>query len=123
MDMPHACTMICTGGLRMLRGEVIVRATRRLHMSSSSDRIEKKMLLRAPLDRVWGAISEAKQFGSWFGVRFDGEFAAGAGVHGERWRLGCRRVRGNDAANAFMRSARDTSRCASFGAPSRLRTP
>lgn len=43
---------------------------------SSTDRIEKKVLLRAPRERVWHAISDAKQFGTWFGVEFEGSFAA-----------------------------------------------
>ena len=46
----------------------------------STDRIEKRVLLRAPLDRVWRAISDAEEFGRWFGVRFDGPFVAGASV-------------------------------------------
>ena len=45
-------------------------------MSSTTDRIEKKVLLRAPRERVWRAISDSKEFGAWFGVRFDGPFAA-----------------------------------------------
>lgn len=48
----------------------------------SSDRIEKEVLLRAPLDRVWRAISSAEEFGRWFGVRFDGPFVAGASLTG-----------------------------------------
>jgi uncharacterized protein YndB with AHSA1/START domain len=46
----------------------------------STDRIEKQVLLRAPLERVWQAISDAEQFGRWFGVRFDGPFVPGASV-------------------------------------------
>ncbi|MEB3983755.1 SRPBCC family protein [Mycobacterium sp. 663a-19] len=46
----------------------------------STDRIEKQALLRAPLDRVWRAISDAEEFGRWFGVRFDGPFVEGASV-------------------------------------------
>lgn len=46
----------------------------------NTDRIEKRVVLRAPLDRVWRAISDAEQFGRWFGVRFDGPFVAGAAV-------------------------------------------
>src|ERR1700758_699712 len=46
----------------------------------STDRIEKRVLLRAPLDRVWRAISDAEEFGRWFGVRFDRPFVAGASV-------------------------------------------
>ncbi|WP_310785205.1 SRPBCC family protein [Mycobacterium sp. Z3061] len=45
-----------------------------------SDRIEKQVLLRAPLQRVWAAISDAEQFGRWFGVRFDGPFVEGQEV-------------------------------------------
>jgi uncharacterized protein YndB with AHSA1/START domain len=48
----------------------------------TNDRIEKEVVLRAPLDRVWRAISEADEFGRWFGVRFDGPFVAGASVTG-----------------------------------------
>jgi uncharacterized protein YndB with AHSA1/START domain len=51
-------------------------------MTTPTDRIEKKLLLRAPRDRVWRAIADAKAFGSWFGVRFDGVFAPGAHMTG-----------------------------------------
>jgi len=46
----------------------------------STDRIEKQVVLRATLDRVWRAISDSGEFGRWFGVRFDGPFVAGASV-------------------------------------------
>jgi uncharacterized protein YndB with AHSA1/START domain len=49
----------------------------------STDRIEKKILLRAPRERVWTAISDSKQFGSWFGVAFDGAFSEGARLNGK----------------------------------------
>jgi uncharacterized protein YndB with AHSA1/START domain len=48
----------------------------------STDRIEKKVLLKAPLDKVWRAISDSSEFGRWFGVRFDGPFVAGESVRG-----------------------------------------
>lgn len=51
-------------------------------MSHDLDRIEKRIVLRAPRERVWHAISEARQFGSWFGVALDGEFAAGTCLTG-----------------------------------------
>jgi uncharacterized protein YndB with AHSA1/START domain len=51
-------------------------------MDTSSDRIVKTVLLRAPLERVWRAISEAPQFGAWFGVAFDGPFVEGAKLLG-----------------------------------------
>jgi uncharacterized protein YndB with AHSA1/START domain len=46
----------------------------------STDRIEKRVLLRATLDRVWGAISDSEQFGRWFGVLIDGPFVAGTSL-------------------------------------------
>lgn len=51
-------------------------------MAAGRDRIEKTVLLRAPRDRVWRALSDSKQFGSWFGVAFDGPFVAGERVTG-----------------------------------------
>jgi uncharacterized protein YndB with AHSA1/START domain len=52
-------------------------------MTTSSDRIEKRVLLHASRERVWRAISDSKQFGSWFGVEFDGPFVAGASITGK----------------------------------------
>src|ERR1700687_4295233 len=49
----------------------------------SMDRIEKKILLRAPRGRVWRALTDSTEFGSWFGVRFDGPFREGARVTGQ----------------------------------------
>jgi|ERR1700674_77846 len=47
-----------------------------------TDRIEKSILLRAPRQRIWRALTDATEFGSWFGVRFDGPFAPGACLRG-----------------------------------------
>jgi uncharacterized protein YndB with AHSA1/START domain len=48
----------------------------------STDRIEKHVLLRAPRIRVWRALTDAEQFGTWFGVKFDGPFTLGKPLHG-----------------------------------------
>ncbi|WP_204079267.1 SRPBCC family protein [Mycobacterium riyadhense] len=48
----------------------------------STDRIEKRVVLRAPLDRVWRAITDSQEFGRWFGVRFDQPFVAGTSITG-----------------------------------------
>jgi uncharacterized protein YndB with AHSA1/START domain len=48
----------------------------------SSDRIEKKVLLHAPLKRVWTALADSKEFGTWFGMKFDGQFVSGALMRG-----------------------------------------
>ena len=47
-----------------------------------TDRIEKRVLLRAPLARIWEAISDSRRFGSWFGVAFDGPFVEGSRIVG-----------------------------------------
>ena len=47
-----------------------------------TDRIEKKVLLHAPLNRVWRAISDSTEFGTWFGMKFHGPFAPGATMRG-----------------------------------------
>jgi uncharacterized protein YndB with AHSA1/START domain len=49
-------------------------------MATSTDRIEKKVLLRASRARVWRALTDAQEFGSWFGMRLDGPFLQGKSV-------------------------------------------
>jgi len=52
-------------------------------LNSTTDRIERKILLKAPIGRVWRALSDAKEFGDWFGVDFKGKaFVAGKSVQG-----------------------------------------
>jgi uncharacterized protein YndB with AHSA1/START domain len=48
----------------------------------NTDRIEKKVQLRASLERVWRALSDSNEFGSWFGMKFDGPFVAGTAIRG-----------------------------------------
>lgn len=48
----------------------------------TTDRIEKKILLHAPRQRVWRALTDAAEFGTWFGARFDGPFTPGARLRG-----------------------------------------
>ncbi|MFM0224130.1 SRPBCC family protein [Paraburkholderia dipogonis] len=52
-------------------------------MNTSTDRIEKQILLKAPRSRVWRALSNAEEFGNWFGVNLTGkQFVAGQSVQG-----------------------------------------
>jgi uncharacterized protein YndB with AHSA1/START domain len=51
-------------------------------MATNANRIEKQVLLRAPPGRAWRAVSDARQFGAWFGVAFDGPFVTGARIVG-----------------------------------------
>src|SRR5881628_1983211 len=57
-------------------------ATRRLPTMTSTDRIEKRILLRARRSRVWRALTDAREFGAWFRVKLEGAFAEGATVRG-----------------------------------------
>jgi uncharacterized protein YndB with AHSA1/START domain len=53
-------------------------------MNTSTDRIERKVLIKAPRTRVWRALSDAGEFGDWFGVNFKGKtFVAGKHVQGK----------------------------------------
>jgi uncharacterized protein YndB with AHSA1/START domain len=49
---------------------------------ATTDRIEKRFEVRAKRSRVWRAISDATEFGTWFGVKFDRPFAPGATLLG-----------------------------------------
>src|SRR2546430_11535253 len=59
-----------------------MKATRRLPTMTSTDRIEKRILLRAPRSRVWRALTDAREFGAWFRVALEGPFADGTTVRG-----------------------------------------
>jgi len=48
----------------------------------TTDRIEKQIFLRTPRQRVWRALVDSKEFGTWFGVKFAGPFTPGARVRG-----------------------------------------
>ncbi len=50
--------------------------------STVSDRIEKRVELRAPIARVWRAVADAQEFGRWFGFALDGPFVAGQTIKG-----------------------------------------
>lgn len=47
-----------------------------------SDKVEKIVKLRAPVSRVWRAISNAQEFGVWFGVKLLGSFEVGKTIAG-----------------------------------------
>ena len=50
---------------------------------TATDRIEKKIVLRSPRSRVSRALTDSKEFGTWFRVRLDGPFVAGKAVGGQ----------------------------------------
>ena len=46
-------------------------------------RIEKRIELKAPLSRVWRALTDHREFGEWFGVKLQGPFVAGELAQGQ----------------------------------------
>ena len=51
---------------------------------TSTDRIEKVTVLRAPQARVWRALTDHSQFAAWFGLTLNEPFAVGRTVAGEK---------------------------------------
>ncbi len=51
--------------------------------SVQSDRIHKQIIINAPRSRVWRALTDAQQFGQWFGVKVNGTFAPGRRLQGQ----------------------------------------
>ena len=50
---------------------------------STSDRIEKLIELKAPVSRVWRAITDYKEFGTWFRANLETPFIAGQTSQGK----------------------------------------
>jgi uncharacterized protein YndB with AHSA1/START domain len=48
-----------------------------------NDRIEKRVELKAPVARVWRALTDYREFGAWFGVKFEGPFVPGQSADGQ----------------------------------------
>ena len=51
-------------------------------MTTNTDRIEKQILLKAPIERVWLALTDTAEFGSWFCVGLSGKFVPGQSISG-----------------------------------------
>jgi uncharacterized protein YndB with AHSA1/START domain len=45
-------------------------------------RIEKRIALKAPISRVWRALTDYREFGEWFRVKLDGPFVPGEVARG-----------------------------------------
>lgn len=56
--------------------------TAKANEAPTSDRIEKQFQVNAKRSRVWRAISDAGEFGTWFGMKLDRPFSPGATVLG-----------------------------------------
>lgn len=48
-----------------------------------NDSIEKRIELKAPIARVWRALTDYREFGEWFRVKLDGPFVPGQVSRGQ----------------------------------------
>jgi uncharacterized protein YndB with AHSA1/START domain len=60
-----------------------------------SDKIERSITIKAPIERVWEAISDHQQFGEWFRVALDQPFEAGKPSTGHITHPGYEHIRWN----------------------------
>jgi uncharacterized protein YndB with AHSA1/START domain len=58
-----------------------------------SDRIERSIQLKAPIERVWRALTDYREFGEWFRVALEGPFAVGEHTTGHITHKGYEHVR------------------------------
>jgi uncharacterized protein YndB with AHSA1/START domain len=48
-----------------------------------NDKIEKEIVVAAPLERAWRAITDHNEFGTWFGVKLETAFVVGEVTEGK----------------------------------------
>lgn len=48
-----------------------------------NDRIEKQIELKAPISKVWRALTDHREFGEWFRVKLEGPFVPGQVSRGQ----------------------------------------
>ncbi|MET0984216.1 MAG: vanillate O-demethylase oxidoreductase VanB, partial [Steroidobacteraceae bacterium] len=58
-----------------------------------NDSIEKRIELKAPVSRVWRALTDYREFGQWFGVALEGPFVPGQVARGRITYTGYEHVR------------------------------
>jgi len=63
--------------------------------------IERSIFIAAPVDRVWDAISDYREFGAWFRVAIDGPFVVGQTSSGQMTIPNFEHVRWNAAIEAI----------------------
>src|SRR5271169_3922640 len=64
---PDGCFYVCSCAIMQPRGCFF----------KMNDRIEKRIELKAPVSRVWRALTDYREFGEWFRVKLDGPFVPG----------------------------------------------
>ena len=57
------------------------------------DRIERTIDLKAPVERVWRAVTDHEEFGEWFKVALEGPFVVGEMSRGQITYPGCEHMK------------------------------
>src|SRR6059036_2129950 len=79
----HECCISSNGPFTWFwRNQPMAVNTETPNDTKSTDRIEKQVVLRAPRTRVWRALTNAEEFGTWFRVKLESAFAEGKPVRG-----------------------------------------
>src|SRR5262245_10795654 len=68
-------------GPQHAKGRAMTLKIERPQAMTSTDRIEKQLLIRAPRAKVWRALADAQAFGEWFRMKLDGPFVEGKTVN------------------------------------------
>lgn len=71
-----------------------------------TDRIEKTIELKAPVSRVWRALTDHKEFGTWFRVELEGPFVPGQIVRGRITHPGYEQLRWEAKVETMERERR-----------------
>jgi uncharacterized protein YndB with AHSA1/START domain len=66
-----------------------------------NDRIEKHIELKAPVARVWRALTDYREFGEWFRVKLDGPFVPGEASTGHITYTGYEHLKWNATIKAM----------------------
>jgi len=61
--------------------------------TSSANSIEKRIELKAPVSRVWRALTDYREFGQWFQAKLEGPFVAGRVTKGQMTHPGYEHVK------------------------------
>jgi uncharacterized protein YndB with AHSA1/START domain len=77
----NAVALVTRNQLVAYLAELGYYATWRLH--NMNDRIEKSIEIKAPVSRVWRALTDHREFGEWFRVKLERPFVQGQPARGQ----------------------------------------
>lgn len=75
-------------------------------IGSTTDRIERQVEIAAPIERVWTALTDHREFGTWFLVRMESPFVLGKKAAGQSTYPGYEHVRFEALVVAMERPTR-----------------